>query len=531
MKHKVIGWTYYDDTEILDSNSTVSIAETNTIIDEIKRHKYLFSGWHHQESYNGVVPILNDGRKRCFSQRVWGYIMAEAYGYTGEYDYSLFAFNHFIDDDKLKFAPCDFDIDCYKPKIIKNEHFKINVTKEIFEIAKVSNPFYLEDLKELRYIDENDTITLNYNNEKLTFIVKDIHKDKANAGLKKSKHIIKGKNQLIVYHKPKSEKQIAKIPLIITGNNYLDLFKNAMLEYNYDMIKELVTIFNIEELTKDLNKDETIESLTRFVNEYSTDLFEKPIMLQVLKYLDDYDLFEKIADKNMNNDPSLYIEFINFYLEKNKNMDDSILKFAYYISPNESLDRNGLNIIIKALSIENSKLLCKKFYKLAKNRNIGLAIMAGANLFKYLKVEDKKYIELNNYENYSFMTILKIIEYLTYPVKNLNKDNYPYYLPEIYKVESKVIDNGVLAYQNYVKKTFDIETIFLKMIKCGIDKCCLEMNRFSNGREDAAKYVYSLDLLTNFKYDLKEYAKEKYIIVSNEFQEELESIYNIFIKK
>ena len=99
MKYRVIGWTYYEDNDVLEKKGTIGFAERNAIIDEIRKHKYLFSGWHHQESWNGVVPILNDGKKRCYSQRGWGGVMAEAYGYMEDYDYSLFSFHQSIKND------------------------------------------------------------------------------------------------------------------------------------------------------------------------------------------------------------------------------------------------------------------------------------------------------------------------------------------------------------------------------------------------------------------------------------------------
>ena len=143
MKYRVIGWTYYEDSEILDSGNTIGFAERNAIIDEIRKHQYFFSGWHHLESWDGVVPVLNDGRKRCFSQRGWGGVMAEAYGYMGDYDYASFAFHQSVPGNKLHFAPDDFNIYEYEPEAVENEHFKVAVNEGLFEIAKTSNPFYL----------------------------------------------------------------------------------------------------------------------------------------------------------------------------------------------------------------------------------------------------------------------------------------------------------------------------------------------------------------------------------------------------
>ena len=100
MKYKVIGWTYYEDDTVLSYDGDDSFAQRNAIIDEIRKHKYRFSGWHHQESWENCVPILNDGRKRLFSQRGWGGIMAEAYGQLGDYDYATFTFRQSIDSKK-----------------------------------------------------------------------------------------------------------------------------------------------------------------------------------------------------------------------------------------------------------------------------------------------------------------------------------------------------------------------------------------------------------------------------------------------
>ena len=101
MKYRVVGWTYYDNSEIFNSGNTIGFAERNAIIDEIRKHKYLFTGWHHQESCEGVVPILNDGKKRCFSQRGWGGVMAEAYECMGNYDYASFSFHQSINKTKI----------------------------------------------------------------------------------------------------------------------------------------------------------------------------------------------------------------------------------------------------------------------------------------------------------------------------------------------------------------------------------------------------------------------------------------------
>ena len=39
MKYKVIGWTYYENSEILSSGNTIGFAERNAIIDEIRKQQ------------------------------------------------------------------------------------------------------------------------------------------------------------------------------------------------------------------------------------------------------------------------------------------------------------------------------------------------------------------------------------------------------------------------------------------------------------------------------------------------------------
>ena len=144
MKYKVIGWTYYEDYNIPESSKTIGFSERNAIIDEIKKHKYLFSGYDHQESFDNCVPILNDGKKRIFSQRGWGGVMAEAYGYMNDYDYVNFTFYDSI-SSKAKSYSCDeFNYDEFVPEIIENEEYSINVCEKIFSTAKNNYTFYFD---------------------------------------------------------------------------------------------------------------------------------------------------------------------------------------------------------------------------------------------------------------------------------------------------------------------------------------------------------------------------------------------------
>ncbi len=528
MKYKVIGWTYYDDNEILDSGNTIGFAERNAIIDEIRKHRYLFSGWHHQESWNGVVPVLNDGKKRCYSQRGWGGVMAEAYGKMGDYDYASFTFHQSIDGSRLRFAPDDFNIFDYEPQVVENEDFFVEVNAGLFEIAKTSNPFYLDDLDELRFIDKNDTITLRCGDEQMTFVVKDIDRDLATNGFKKANELLTTKYKIIVSHKPQSQRVLSKLPRVTCKTKAFELFEQAMSDYDYDVIEETTNLFYVNYLAEHLKKRQTKKSLSRFVKEYADTCFNVGNMLRILKYLDDSALFEQIADKTFDQNKLIYIEFVNHCLEQGKNMDEQIAKFAKSIKPGENLYSGSINLLFKAIELQpDNKSLRKKYYRAIRHSNHeGLSIMAGANLFNLLRKEDKRLIEIDKYQSCDETDIRQIAEYLTYPHKAVKDETYPYYLPKIYQTNSKVVADGVMAYQQYINEHFDVDAILEKMMLCGIDKKCFEMDRYLDGEMHAAKYVHTLDMLTDFKYNFKQQALDKYAEQYKNFAPEMDEVYN-----
>ena len=88
MEYKVIGWTEYDNDLIEDGENDDAAVEA--IVADIREHGYRFSGYAHQEFLCGA-PVLNDEKKRVFSQRNFGALMAVAHGMTAN-DYPLFAF-------------------------------------------------------------------------------------------------------------------------------------------------------------------------------------------------------------------------------------------------------------------------------------------------------------------------------------------------------------------------------------------------------------------------------------------------------
>lgn len=172
MKLRVIGWTYYDDDL---QQGELGWAARNAIIDDIKKHGYMFSGWAHQEC-DCCAPVLNDGKIYCYSQRGWGGIMAEAHGYTGRMDYAKFAFAMDMEEE---IRPKDyFDEDTFEPEYHLNERFELEVSKDIFASAEHKLEIKLDDLPELRYLDNGDTLALVSGENKAEFTVVDVDRTK-----------------------------------------------------------------------------------------------------------------------------------------------------------------------------------------------------------------------------------------------------------------------------------------------------------------------------------------------------------------
>ena len=96
---------------------------------------------------------------------------------------------------------------------------------------------------------------------------------------------------------------------------------------------------------------------------------------------------------------------------------------------------------------------------------------------------------------------------------------------QIYVKKEEIIDIGVKNYQKFIKEHFDIESIIEKIMLHGIDCKCYEMDRYFQGEEYAAKYIHALDMLTNFKYNLKEKAIIKYAAEYDNFLDEINQLY------
>lgn len=167
MKYKVIGWTHFDNPLIEEVE--YNVATYNAIVDDIREKGYSFTGCEHQNAPMGT-PVLNDGKKRTFSDRVWGAIMAEAHGTN---DYVEYAFPHLFDDFEEIMPPEDLHISgaASITECDLREEYTLEVDLETLKNAESERVIYLADAKKLRYIDENDTVKLVCNGRTARYIV------------------------------------------------------------------------------------------------------------------------------------------------------------------------------------------------------------------------------------------------------------------------------------------------------------------------------------------------------------------------
>ena len=170
MKLRVIGWTYYDDDLPQGENCW---AARNAIVDEIKKHGYLFSGASHQEGYY-CAPVCNDGKIYRFSQRSWGSIMAEAHGYTKRMDYVKFAFAKSIDFDTEIHPKKRYDDDMIISEGNLNEQFELEVTQKVLASAQHSHEIRLDNLPTLRYLGAGDTLVLTCGQQSTEYTVTNV---------------------------------------------------------------------------------------------------------------------------------------------------------------------------------------------------------------------------------------------------------------------------------------------------------------------------------------------------------------------
>lgn len=508
MKYKVIGWTYYEDYSIPSSDKTIGFAERNAIIDEIRKHNYLFTGWDHQESWENCVPILNDGKKRMFSQRGWGGVMAEAYGEMDDYSYSAYTFHGCLKSSACKYSSKQFSVFDFKSEPLENEHFDVNVSQELFNIAKKSNPFYLEDEDSLRFLDENDTITLHCNNETLTFFVADVNRNKKEVKFSKH-HLIKGKYKVIVTHKPIAKVYVRK-PLMILRDDANEVFKECVKEYDFNTLYELLDAYDLSILTNNKKGKRIINTLKKFANEYSEYAFNSSLLNKVLLYINDFEFSKEISYKVVKYNPGILISCVNYYFHQGVNVDDHILKALKYFKGD---DFYIIDLLLRAIEINpTNKSLRKRYYKAARIMNSnGFILYMGVDEIKSLSKEHKRYVELDDFNSLNSGVIHRIAQFMSYPNYDVtNDEKYGYRAPTFFNSPYKCIKEGILKYQKYVNEKYNLSDRMEELLLIGINKACSDYTQYLDGQEGAAVYVYALDALTGFKYNLKEKAIEKY---------------------
>ncbi len=173
MKYKVIGWTFQENYDL--ENAPLTFASRHAIVDEIKKHGYLFSGYEHQEAFYGC-PVLNDGKKRMLSQRGFAGIIAEARGELEPYTYAKYMFG--IKKDALIVPDAKIDKNLILSPSELFESFELSVNESTLNSALTLGEITLDDLPYLRYVDSGDTLTLLSKDKKFEFSVLDVDRKK-----------------------------------------------------------------------------------------------------------------------------------------------------------------------------------------------------------------------------------------------------------------------------------------------------------------------------------------------------------------
>lgn len=212
MKLKVVGWAWYD-TRLEEGED--SWAARSAIVDDIKAHGYMFSGFAHQEGDN-CAPVLNDGKIRRYSQRGWGDIMAEAHGYTGRMDYARFAFMLDDDDAEKEIRPTEeFDETAFTPQTDLNERFELEVAQDIFDEAQSHGEIKLCDLPQLRYLDVGDTMALRCGKSMAEFLVEDVDRHKDLTEDERLELLVDIRNFHNKAKKKRAEEKFDKTPIVL----------------------------------------------------------------------------------------------------------------------------------------------------------------------------------------------------------------------------------------------------------------------------------------------------------------------------
>ncbi|MBQ7761467.1 MAG: hypothetical protein IJ400_05360 [Clostridia bacterium] len=158
MKVRVVGWTHYGDSRF--ENDGITYAEMEAIVDDIKENGYMFTGMHHQ-GCKYCVPVLNDGKKRVFSERGFGKIMARGHDVFTSGGYVDYAFNWGYSDEELKMPGEEREIkEVFEPETDLNEEFEFEATEEQFNTAQSTLTLEFPNEHKYRYMSGGDDLTM-----------------------------------------------------------------------------------------------------------------------------------------------------------------------------------------------------------------------------------------------------------------------------------------------------------------------------------------------------------------------------------
>lgn len=294
MKLKVIGWTDYDNYDLVDysdSNYEIEDAEYMVIYNEVRKNKYLFSGSDHQNLDTGV-PVLNNGKKVLFSMREWASLMESIYDKNGTLSYMDFMtyIDYYYSDGQLpesKIPDKKFDIESFNTEYLENDHYYLDVSKELFEYAKNNNPFYIEDLINLEYIAKNDVLTLKYNSEELTVLVENVKRSSYNCN-----NFISTYKQVIIKHKPYKGVKYIRRPVKNDYELMTDMFNECLKEYDFYTLLDLFEskympyLYDYED-DENYNIDYVKNVIRRFIKDYNDIAYNKSVMNDLLILLEE----------------------------------------------------------------------------------------------------------------------------------------------------------------------------------------------------------------------------------------------------
>ncbi|MBQ7761468.1 MAG: hypothetical protein IJ400_05365 [Clostridia bacterium] len=159
MKYRVIGWTNYENEAIPEGE--YSLAKEYAIVEDIRKHNYVFTGMHH-ENHPYCAPVLNTGERILLSQRGFGDTMSLA---RRDGTYVDYAYDWEMDpeDKGFVFPEGDRCIDVVDKK--ENvcdlwEKYEIKVTREQFEEAEKTGKIVIFPNPVYDFLDIGDHLTL-----------------------------------------------------------------------------------------------------------------------------------------------------------------------------------------------------------------------------------------------------------------------------------------------------------------------------------------------------------------------------------